>query len=123
MQKGRERRQFKRIRKPFLGKFKVKPSRSKAKKDVWDQVAVLDLGEGGILFYHTKKIKLDALIDLKIEFPEKKTSIKCMGKVLRSEEIGNGDMYLVALVFVKLTDKSQKTISSIVKKYYPKHKS
>lgn len=119
--KGDERRKYKRVKKPFIVGFQVRPH-SPGLDDFsgWDMVATLDLGAGGILFYYDRKLEVGSYLDLRINFSVARPPIKCVGKVIRIEEPHCGYMFLVAVVFTEIDEKDQLALNDVVEKLYHK---
>jgi len=124
MHNDKEKRKYKRVKKPFIVSFQIKTSDAPRKGPaVWDMVAVLNLGAGGMLFYYNKELKLDALMDLKINLLASKSPIECKGKVIRSEKLPFGHMYLVAVIFTDIDEKERAQINKAAEEYHAQKKS
>jgi len=106
---GQDRRKHKRIDKPYMVRFKPHDD-AEAK---WDMVAVLNFGAGGALFYYNRKLNVDQILDIKINFTPSRPAINCLGKVLRSEGVPAG-MFLVAVVFVGMDDLEQEYVNKTI---------
>lgn len=118
---GAERRKFKRIRKPFIVQFHIRPHvTDKRSSKNWDMVAVLDLGAGGALFYYNKKIEVDSTLDMKVNVSLYKDPVVCTGKVIRVIELGYSYMFLVAVVFSDIDKKESEMINRIAEEFHSK---
>jgi hypothetical protein len=120
MYKGPERRRHKRIQKPFMVRFRVRPREAGGVPADWDIGAVLNLGVGGALFYYNRKPKIDSFLDLKMNFPAYKGSINCSGKVIRVEELSYARMFLVAVVFADISEKGKEVLNKAIEGFYSK---
>jgi len=118
MNKGKEKRKYKRIKKPFMVRFQIKPHGSGDAE--WNMVAVLNLGAGGVLFYYNKEVGLDSLLDIRIDFSTVKTPVNCVGRVIRVEELGYSQIFLTALVFTDIADKDRDMINRIAEEFHSK---
>ena len=105
MYDGPERRKHKRVKKPYMVRFKKHDDAA----GKWDMVAVLNIGAGGMLFYYNQDLGADSILDIKINVSSDSPDIECAGKVLRVEEMPLG-MYLVAVNFVDIDETSQETV-------------
>ncbi|MCK5450722.1 MAG: PilZ domain-containing protein [Candidatus Omnitrophica bacterium] len=111
METVKNKREYKRIQKPFIVRFRVKPE-----KDLggffpgWDIVTAQNLSAGGILFNYDQRIELTSKLDLKINFPTMRGIIDCSGKVLRMDEIPNSARIRVAVIFADLNPRDKKDI-------------
>ena len=77
MYKLSENRKYKRIEKPYIVRFRIKPYENQdvVPKD-WNMVAVNDLGAGGISFNSNRNMKTGTTLDLKIGFSTSMESVK-----------------------------------------------
>ncbi len=111
---GEERRRSKRIKKPYIIRFQIKPhAEAKASLTGWDMVAVLDLGSGGTLFYYNKKIAEGSSVDLKINFSKNDEPMICGGEVLRVEPTGCAEIFLIAVRFDDIKEDDKKIINKV----------
>ena len=110
-----ERRKYKRIDRPFVVKFRIKPDEviEKGPSD-WDIVAVGDLGSGGVLFNYNKNLGIGVLIDLKIGFSVTKPPINCIGKIIRIEELPSLSMFRVATKFTEIGEQEKELIDKTI---------
>ncbi|MBD3380261.1 MAG: hypothetical protein GF408_07360 [Candidatus Omnitrophica bacterium] len=111
MSDGREKRRYKRMRKPLTIEFRE----AGGEKDKWSLGAVLNIGAGGVLFYHNEEIRLGAELELRFSLNE--TDIVCRGKVIREEQIPH--MSFSAIVFTDIDEKYKEAISSAAEKFHP----
>ncbi|MFH1877629.1 MAG: PilZ domain-containing protein [Candidatus Omnitrophota bacterium] len=110
MYSGENRRKHKRVKKPAFVEFSV---RERGAEDAWVNVAVLNIGMGGCLFYSKKAIKKNAGIEIRIDFEDKKKPLECAGKVLRVEK-ASPPIHLVAAVFEDLEEDKKKALTRII---------
>jgi len=114
MDRKKEKRKHKRIKKYFIVELKVKPhSKEKAVSRGWETVTAENLGANGTLFYYHRKLEPGTLIDLKIYFVRFKTAINCLGKVVRVEESPSGAIFRTAVKFTKINKKHSDMINTV----------
>lgn len=118
MYKGAERRKYRRVQKPFMVRFQVRPREAGKVPPDWDKGAVLNLGAGGALFYYNRKTRIDSILDLKMNFPAYEGSINCAGRVIRVEELPYAGMFLVAVVFTDIGDKAKEALNKAVEELH-----
>jgi hypothetical protein len=110
-----ERRKYKRIDRPFVVKFRVRPDEPLEKdSSCWDIVAVGDLGPGGVLFNYNKKLGIGTHIDLKIGFSVTKPPINCVGKIIRNDELEYHSMFRVATKFTEIGKRERELINKTI---------
>lgn len=117
--KGKERREYKRIKKHFIAKFRVE-HKGEPTSGSWEMVTVENLGAGGVLFNYDKKIEVGSLLDLKINFPGLKDPIECEGKVVRIEEMPHPCLFRIATVFIKLDEGQRGIINKVAEAFFVK---
>lgn len=111
---GRERRKHKRLQKPFMVKFSISQNTPKTE---WHNIAVLDIGAGGSLFYYNRKLDIDSSLQVKIECTLAHKTIFCTGHVVRLDEIVPGNLYLSAIVFSGMSQEDSILLDEIVEEY------
>lgn len=73
-----EKRKYRRIEKPYIARFRVKPDGNPgAVSTGWDMVAVNDLGAGGAFFNSTTNLGIGTIPNLKTGFSANAPLIKC----------------------------------------------
>jgi len=92
-----ERRKHKRMRKPYVVRLHEKDADTG--EESWDMTTAQDISAGGILLNHNKKLALDSLLDMKINFPAFAEPINCTGKVIRIEKFPNSSRIRLATIF------------------------
>ncbi len=109
---GSERRNFKRIEKPFILKFQTIPNEAKERiSPDWDMVVAKDLGAGGVFFYSSKNLGTGTALDLKIGFSTSTPPIECVGTVIRIKEQPDTSIFGIAAAFTKIKAQDKKMIS------------
>jgi hypothetical protein len=105
MYKISEKRKYKRIERPYMTRFRIKPYNDKdmVSKD-GDMVAVNNLGAGGICFHTRKSLEIGTALDLKISFSISAPSIKCVGRVVRAKRHLDTSIFRIAIVFTEIED-------------------
>ncbi len=110
-----ERREYKRIEKLFMVRFRTIPL--VAKKMVspdWDVGAVKDLSAGGMLFHYNKNLELDSLLDLKIDILKSTPTINCVGKVTRIDHSHLHSILSIATEFTEIEEQEKEVISKAI---------
>ena len=111
MFRGAEKRVYKRIQKPFIVRFRIKPEEDTgAIFPGWDVVTTQNLSAGGILFNYDERIELTSLIDLRVNFPTIKGTMDCTGRVLRVEEVPRSSRVRIAAVFTDIDQEVKKDV-------------
>ncbi|MGD2279019.1 MAG: PilZ domain-containing protein [Candidatus Omnitrophota bacterium] len=116
--KHTEKRKYRRMRKPAIVRFQEKIHEMPAPEpDKWNMGAVLNIGAGGVLFYHAGKVDIDSVLHLKICMHNPESTIDCIGKVIRVEEIPH--MHLIAVVFSEIGEKERNMLKDMAKDFHP----
>jgi hypothetical protein len=116
-----ERRKYKRLRSPFMPLFHY-TARFRAKQcegqeissPDWDIVAVKNLSAGGMVYDYNKKLKLDSLLNLEIDFFKSTPSINCVGRVVRIEKSQANSMFSIAAKFTEIGEEEKEMINTNV---------
>lgn len=117
MPKEDDQRQYKRIPRRFILRFRVRPSEGKeCGPGGWDVVTVEDLSAGGALIDFAKELPIGSLLDILITFPLSDQPIKCVGKVLRVEKSPVSPIYKIGVVFEGLDPKDKEMIETLAKR-------
>lgn len=112
MAKGKDKRQHKRMRKPLTVKYRVI---SEDGNSEWGLGAVLNIGAGGMLFYHSDPVKKEDILEL--QFTIENTPVDCKGRVVREEEIPH--MALTAVVFTEIDESDKQFIDTTAQAFHP----
>lgn len=112
-----EKRKYKRIEKPYIIRFRIKPyeNRGVVSKD-WDMVAVNDLGAGGISFNSSRNMKPGATLDLTIGFSTSMPPIECRGIVTRVKKHPNTFTFCIASAFTEIDEHIKEMINKTAEK-------
>ncbi len=102
-----EKRRFKRIEKPYMTRFRIKPA------GTWDMVAVNDLGAGGVFFNSSNYLEVGTILDLKIGFSTYTPPIKCDGVVTRVIKYPDTSIFGIATAFSKIDDHIKEMINKV----------
>ncbi len=117
MYKISERRKYKRLEKPFITRFRIKPAETQGPiSNDWDMVAVSNLGAGGIFFHTRKCLDIGTAMDLKIGFSITSPGIKCVGRVVRSKRHLDTSIYGIAIAFTEIEEHITWEIDKTTKK-------
>ncbi len=117
MHKGRERRKYKRIEKPYAASFKIRSDEvQEIESDDWDSITLKNLSAGGTFFIYKKDLGVGTNLDFKIEVSKSKPTVNCVGKVLRSEQFQllPIPMFCVAIQFINIGIQERKVINTAV---------
>ena len=100
-----ENRKYKRIEKPYITRFRIKPDETQDMVSTdWDMVAVNNLGAGGIFFHTRSSLEIGTTLDLKIGFSTSSPSIKCVGRVVRAKRPLGTSIIGIAIEFAEIDE-------------------
>ncbi len=113
---GQERREYKRIEKPYMAGVRVKQHEGHEKGSTgWDSVILKNLSAGGGTFFTYKKdLEIGALLDLKIDVPGFILIINCIGKVVRIAKHKSTSMYGIAIKLIDIGKQEKEAINTAV---------
>jgi hypothetical protein len=116
-----ERRRFKRVEKPYITRFRIKPDEAQNVVPTdWDMVAVNDLCAGGVFFNASRNLEIGTILDLRISFSTSTDPAKCVGRVARVIKHLNTFIFGIVTEFTETDQDIQeminKTAEKIVKK-------
>ena len=115
MSNDQERREYKRIEKPFMVRFRTIPLVAKKMISTdWDVVAVKDLSAGGMRFNYMKDLGIGSLLDLKIDISKSTPTIYCVGKVTRIDHFHLHSMLRIATEFTEIDEQEKEVINTTV---------
>jgi len=115
---GPERRKFKRIKRPFMAKFRLGADESYENMDIgWNMVTVRNLSAEGALFNFDRMIKQGTKIDMQIIFPLSRGPISCMGNVNRVEQGAAPNISYYAICFADIDDNDRKLINDMAEAF------
>ncbi|MDR4496491.1 MAG: PilZ domain-containing protein [Candidatus Scalindua sp.] len=107
-----EKREFKRIEKPFMARFRVKQYKGlEMSSFYWDMVSVKNVSAGGMLFYYNRNLGFESLLELKINISHTTPTINCLGKVIRIEEPEPHSLFRIATSFTDIGKKEKEIIN------------
>ena len=107
-----EKRKFKRIEKPYMTRFRIKPA------GTWDMVAVNDLGAGGIFFNSSNNLEVGTILDIRIGFSRSVPAIKCDGVVTRVIKHPDTFIFGIGTVFSRIDEHVKEMINKVVEVNY-----
>ncbi len=117
MSSGQERRKYRRIEKPYITRFRIKPDKiQKIASSNWDLIGVKNLSAGGILFTYHENLGIDSNLDLKIDISKSTPTINCVGKIVRVAEFKPHYMCRIATEFTEIEDQEKEMISTTIEK-------
>jgi hypothetical protein len=113
----RERRRFKRVEKPYITRFRVKPDEVQdvAPTD-WDMIAVNDLCAGGVFFNASRNLEIGTILDLRISFSTSTHTIKCVGRVARVKKHLDTFIFGIVTEFTEADEDIQEMINASAEK-------
>ncbi len=115
MYNGQERREYKRIEKPYRVRFKIRSDEAQEMgSDVWDSVTLHNLSVGSAVFFYNKDLGIGTLLDLKIEVPKSTLTINCVGKIIRIDKTQHTSMYGIAIKLINIGEQEKKLINKAI---------
>ncbi len=111
-----EKRRFKRIEKPYMTRFRIKPA------GTWDMVAVDDLGAGGVFFNSSHNLEVGAILDIRIGFSKSAPTIKCDGIVTRVIRHPDTHLFGIGTAFSKIDEYVKEMINKVAEINYKTNK-
>ncbi|MFH1791094.1 MAG: PilZ domain-containing protein [Candidatus Omnitrophota bacterium] len=119
--KGRDRREFRRIRRNFIVRFRMHAPGAGGKrgKGAWSMAILGDLSVGGAMFKYSRKIDVGSHVDFQIKSPVARPPITCVGKVIRVEDDPFAPIFRVALIFSRMRDSEKEKIDRFVQIFAP----
>ena len=116
-----ERRRFKRVEKPYITRFRIKPDEvQNVVPTDWDMVAVNDLCAGGVFFNASRNLEIGTILDLRISFATSTHPVKCVERVARVIKHLNTFIFGIVTEFTETDQDIQemiiKTAEKMVKK-------
>ena len=114
MQDDTNKRKYKRIEKPYMVRFRIRPDKTQEIiASDWDMVATKDIGAGGVYFIYNQKLKLGSTIDLKIGFSKDEPPIDCVGIIVRMDTHKHSSVYEVAIAFMEIKADHKNMINEV----------
>jgi hypothetical protein len=115
MSNGQERRKYRRIEKPYITRFRIKPDKSQKMVPAnWDLIGVKNLSAGGILFAYPENLGIDSNLDLKIGISQSTLTINCVGKIIRIDRPQPHSMFRIATEFTEIEDQEKEMINTTI---------
>ena len=112
---GPDKRQHKRIEKPYTVRFRPLSS---VGAQTWDMILIKNISAGGLLFHYEHEIKKDTLLNFKISFAYGMPVIECVGRVLRSNAVGKPPVFATAVNFIEISRSQAELIDEHAEKFY-----
>jgi len=117
MNKITEKRKHKRVQKPCVVEFQVKPGEVREKvSDKRGMVIIEDLGVGGVFFNYNKNLEIDSIINLKIGISSALPPINCVGKIIRIKKIPNSSNFGIGVELTDISKQEKEVINKVVEK-------
>jgi hypothetical protein len=115
MSNGQEKRRYRRIEKPYITRFRIKPDKTQEMVPAnWDLIDVENLSAGGILFSYPEDLGIDSNLDLKIDISQSTLTINCVGKIIRVDRPQSHSMFRIATEFTEMEDQQKEMISTTI---------
>ncbi len=115
MSDGQERKKYRRIEKPYITRFRIKPDKIQNMATTnWDLIGVKNLSAGGILFAYPENLGIDSNLDLKIDISPSTLTINCVGKIIRIDSSQPHSMFRIATEFTEIEDQEKEMISTTI---------
>ncbi len=112
MDKISEKRKYKRIKRQYIARLRIKPDEAQDMIPTdWDMVAVNDLGAGGIYFHDRRNLEIGTIMDLKIVFSISILPIECRGVVTRVKEHPKYSVFGIATEFTEIDEHIKEMIN------------
>ncbi len=119
MYNGPEKRQYKRIEKPFTARFRIRSGKAQEREsDDWNSVNLMNLGVGGTFFYYRKDLGIGTLLDLEIDVSKSTPPINCVGKIIRIDEPIPISTFGIATEFTGIEEHEKEMINTTLLKRY-----
>ncbi len=112
MYNGPEKRQYKRIEKPFMARFRIR-SDKEMESDDWDSVTLMNLSVGGTFFYYKKDLGISTLLDLEIDVSKSTPPINCIGKTLSSDRLQPASSFCITISFIDIGEQEKELINKM----------
>ncbi len=113
MSDGQERRKYRRIKKPFIARFRTKQYEGlEMSSTEWDMVPVSDISAGGLSFNYTKNLGFNSLLDFKIDITQSTPTINCVGKIIRIDRPQPHSMFRIVTEFTEIEEKEKEMINT-----------
>ncbi len=114
MYNGPEKRQYKRIEKPFTARFRIKSGKAQEREsDDWNSVNLMNLSVGGTFFYYRKDLGIGTLLDLEIDVSKSTPPINCVGKTISSDKLQPASSFCIAISFIDIGEQEKELINKM----------
>ncbi len=114
MSNGKEKRKYKRIKKSYMVRLRIKHYEElKTSSAGWDWVELKDLSAGGVLFSYNKHLEIGTLLDLIIDVSASTPAVNCVGRVTRIEQSQPPSTLHFAVEFKNIDEQEKELINKI----------
>ncbi len=114
---GQKRRKYRRIKKLFMARFRVKQYEGLEMPSAeWDMVPVRDISAGGLAFNYTKNLGFNSLLDFKIAISQSTPTINCVGKIIRVGALQPLFMCRIATEFTEIDKREREKLNTTIEK-------
>jgi c-di-GMP-binding flagellar brake protein YcgR len=79
-----------------------------------NKVFTKNISEGGMLFEYNKQYDIGTVLSLVLRLPELEKTIECYGKVVRVEDIGDGELFDIGIMFINVAPEVAKTLVEFI---------
>ncbi len=114
MSNGKEKRKYKRIKKSYMVRLRIKHHEGLETSSArWDWVELKDLSAGGALFSYNKHLEIGTILDLIIDVSAFTPAINCVGRVTRIEQSQPPSTLHFAVEFENIDEQEKELINKI----------
>ncbi len=111
-------REYVRVVKPYIVKFRVKEDETlNTTSEEWDMVTTNNFSAKGIFFFSNRNLEVGTILELKIDFSHfhpSHPSIICIGKITRMRTHMDTSTIGFAIKFTEIDEQDKKVISNII---------
>ena len=113
MSNGQEKREYRRIEKPYMARFRIKQYEGlETFSTGWDMVPVRNISAGGLAFNYAKNLGLDSLLDFEIIIFLSLPTIFCVGKIIRVVESQPHSICRISTEFTEIDKQVKEMINT-----------
>ena len=74
----------------------------------------MNISAGGIFFYTKKDLGIGTPLGIKIDMPKSTPTIKCFGKIIRSDELQPTSVFCIAIKFIDIGEKEKEMLNTTI---------
>ncbi len=111
-------REYIRVVKPYIVKFRVKAEEMlSTTSEEWDMVTTNNFSAKGVFFFSNRNLEFGTILELIIDFSHLHpfySSIRCVGKIIRMKRHMDTSTIGFAIEFTEIDEQAIKVISNLV---------